>query len=242
MSRYSMPVLAAAFTFAFANFATAADPPVRKIDPAQPVGTLVDDHATTHAITTPQQNDERIVRWLSIDTKGLMHCARGAFDRSGNSAVKQFAKEVADDHQQFQDHFGAKADDAAKEPAAATSGTAALVRDDGRSRDNSMIFRPTDFLAVKEKINDEAHSRAKKEMGQLSGAEFDDAFLAHMIFGHEMLEISVDVLNNSASSQLHDQLKSLRDMADRHLQRAKELQTQFHTPTTAARDGAAEQK
>jgi predicted outer membrane protein len=227
--------------------AFAADPVVQKIDPNQPVGAIVESHAST-GVLSPDQNDARIVRWLSLDNRALVDCARMAADRSGNSALKEFAQHVADDHQKFQDHFGKKhatAKDVQPKTGDAQNGASAdtqkeqatLVRDDGRSRDGAMIFRPTDFLMVKEHVCQKMQSLAKKEMEHLNGTDFDRAFISHMVFGHEALTASIDAVDNSASQALQPQLKELRDVVSRHLDEARRLHDQVMPASTAAREG-----
>lgn len=232
--------------------ALAADPVVQKIDPSQPVGAIVESPSSS-GVLSPDENDARIVRWLSLDNRSLIECARMAADRSSNSALKEFAKHVANDHQTFQEHFGTK-HEAHKNDAATNGQTnntnvqngaktdtpnqqATLVNDDGRSRDGAVIFRPTDFLMVKERVCQKMQSLAKKEMEHLNGADFDKAFISHMVFGHEALTASIDALDGSASQALQPQLKELRDVVSKHLDEAHRLHGQVVPSTTAAREG-----
>lgn len=238
---------ALAAALGFTSTLAAVEPAVQKIDPSQPVGAIIEspvvDRSVQAGIISPQQNDERIVRWLSVDNRGLIECSKLAVDHSTNDAVKQLAQRIVDEHQRFQNDFGKHSGNVSANndrPNAPTQ--AGLVRDDGQSRGGALLFYPTDFLAVKEKTCDELHGRAKKEMQRLTVADFDKAYLAHMIFGHEALMVSVDVLDNNASQTLQPQLKTLQDMSEHHLHEAKQLCEQLHPATTAARSGTVEQK
>lgn len=222
---------------------------VRKIDPSEPIGAIVQDSAPRPAaVVSPQENDRRIVRWLTIDNRGLAECARGAADRSANPAVKQFAADVLREHEDFLKRFG-PADDAetTAQPRAADAPskpeqTAVLLRDDGASRAGAMIYRPTDFVAVKEEVCNAMKDVAEKQMESLPPQEFDRAFLAHMVFGHHALIASVDALDDTASADLKPQLGRMREMLEHHLTRAGELQKLTNVDTTAARPGESEVK
>lgn len=217
-----------------------ADDPVRKIDPSQPVGTNV-TLATPHgaAVITPQANDQRIVRWLTVDNRAVADCARLAADHAASAEVKQFAADVAKDHEDFAGTFGAQsnapANDAAAKAVDRPTDAATLLHDEGASRAGAMIYRPTDFVAVKEQICKSMADIAHKQMEALPPQEFDRAFLAHMVFGHHALIASIDALNNTASPDLRPQLAKMREMLAKHLNRAGELQKQINTPTTASR-------
>lgn len=223
-----------------------AEEPVKKVDPTQPGGAIVEDAAPISlAVMSPEQNDLRIVHWLSVDNRGMVECAKAAADRSSNEAVKSFAREVIAEHGSFQDKVFAKrltqgAPNRANDAHRGTTG--ALVRDEGRLRDGKLLFRPTDFVAVKERVCEQLQAKARKETESLSGPEFDHAFVAHMVFGHEALIASIDVLNNDATDGLRSDLGSFRNMLDKHLTQARDLQKQIRGSDTAARSTNSEIK
>jgi predicted outer membrane protein len=225
---------------------TFAEEPAKKIDPTQPGGAIVEDVGHfSPSVMSPEQNDLRIVHWLSVDNRGMVECAKAAADRSSNEAVKSFAREIAAEHGSFQDKVFAKrlgqgTSNRTEDAHRGTTGT--LVRDDGRLRDGKLLFRPTDFVAVKERVCEQLQSKARKEMESLSGPEFDHAFVAHMAFGHEALIASIDVLNNDATDGLRSDLKSFRDMLDKHLTHVRDLQKQIRGGDTAARSTNSEIK
>jgi predicted outer membrane protein len=236
-------VVLGAFVVSFVSTASAQEI-IKKIDPSQPAGAIVVNPTLNGggSVLSPDENDRRIVRWLSVDHRGLLECAKFAADHSTNEAVKQFAREIAAEHEAFHHQFAAHDE---KRPAdaapAAGNATAALVRDEGRSRAGSVIYRPTDFVAVKEQICNDLQKIALKEMEAIKSPEFDHAFLAHMVFGHQALIASVDALDDDATKSLQPRLTSLREMLDRHLVRARELNTQVRTQT-AARPATTEVK
>jgi len=223
-----------------------AEEPIKKLDPAQPAGAIVEDVAPVSVgVMSPEQNDLRIIHWLSVDNRGMVECAKSAADRSSNEAVKNFAREIAAEHGSFQEKVFAKRLEQGTQNRvedARRGTTGALVRDDGRLRDGKLLFRPTDFVAVKERVCEQLQSKVRKEMESLSGPEFDHAFVAHMVFGHEALIASVNVLNNDATDGMKGDLKSFHDMLDKHLTRARDLQKQIRGGDTAARSTNSEIK
>jgi predicted outer membrane protein len=225
---------------------TFAAEPEQKLDPAQAAGAIVEDvPRLSLPVMSPEQNDLRIVHWLSIDNRGVAECAKAAAEHSSNEGIKKFAREVAADHGAFQDKLFAKR---LEQPTPARpeedrrAATGALVRDDGRLRDGKLLFRPTDFVAVKRRICEQLQANARKEMEALNGPEYDHAFLAHMVFGHEALLASVDILNNDATDGLKSDLKPFREMLDRHLTQARDIRKQFQSGDTAARPTTSEIK
>jgi predicted outer membrane protein len=221
---------------------TFAADPLDKVD--QAAGAIVEDARNfSLGVLSAEQNDKRIVHWLSVDNRGLAECAKFAAEHSSNEAVKNFARQVADEHGRFQDEvFAKRMDQPAADVKRDAGATAALINDEGRVRDGKLLFRPTDFVAVKEKICKAMGDKAKKEMEALSGAEFDHAFTAHMVFGHEALAVSIDALDNDATDGLKDDLHKLHDMVDKHAAQARELQKQVRAHDTAARPTSSEVK
>jgi predicted outer membrane protein len=247
LATFSRAAVVGALAVAFFSVAGAQEVQ-QKADPAEAGGAIVLD-PTPHptGVLSPERNDRRIVRWLAVDHEGLMECAKFAANHSTNDAVKQFAREIAAEHETFHHQFTAvdrkQPDD--KRPTADArpqqGATAALIRDDGKSRAGELVYRPTDFVAVKERICKDLQKIALKEMESIKGPEFDHAFLAHMVFGHQALIASVDALDDDAGDALQPKLVALREMLDRHLTRARELNGQVRAQT-AGRPATTEVK
>lgn len=226
--------------------AHAQDVPKTVPDPAHPAaGAIVDPHAAaTYGVLTPQMNDQRIARWVSVDNKSMVECAKMAESKSTNEHVRNFAKMIVADHEKAQQALDSvaavkpeKAEDQAQRPS-----TAVLVRDDGQSRAGGLMFRPTDFVAVKEQICESMREEAKKHFEAVSGPEFDRAFFVHMMFGHQAMLATIDAVDDMATDALQPHLKALRDVSQHHLEQLRELEKQIQAPATAARPGDAEKK
>lgn len=189
-------------------------------------------------IISPQENDRRIARWLAIDNDSLRACGEMVEEHSNNTRIKELAKAIVADHSRFHNRLNAfiqtTADDVNGQKTPAPSKTATLLKDDGRSRDGRLAFRPTDFLEVKESVCKELRSKAEKEFKDLQGPEFDHAFLAHMVFGHEALIASVDAVKADATTQLQTTLEDFRQVSEQHLKNVRNLRKDHH-PKTATR-------
>jgi predicted outer membrane protein len=203
------------------------------------------DTAGRMGMTTPEQNDRRIVRWLAVDHRMMVDSARLAADKSTDEAVKQFARTVAADHER---HWGAvegtELHAKPEEKLAATEGrqVAALVRDDGQTRDGGMLFRPTDFVAVKERICKRMHEQAMKQFEALDTAQFDKAFLTHMLFAHQGMLATIEEVDDNASDKLQPHLKGMHEMAERHLADLRKLEERPKWTETAGRPESTSNK
>lgn len=192
--------------------------------------------ASPVGIISPIENDRRIARWLAVDNDSLRGCGEMAEDHSDNARVKELARAVVADHKRFHERLNAFIQTVGnggnnKQPD--PSKTATLLKDDGRSRDSRLAFRPTDFLEVKESVCRELRAKAEKEFKDLKGAEFDHAFLAHMTFGHEALIAGLDAMKGDATQHLQTTLDEFRQVSEQHLKNVRHLRTDPQPKTVA---------
>lgn len=242
--------------------AWAVDPPnADKPNPDKPnpdkappaAGAVADQGATMQnfGMMTPQENDRRIIRWLDVDNKSIIECSQSVAGRSTRDDLKEFARTIVNDHDTFRNKLNAWSSQSTAQPApqngqrdANNSGvfSATLIKDDGAARAGKMLFQPTDFVSVKEKVCDKLHNDAKKYFEKLSADEFDRAYVVHMTMAHEALIASIDAVSGSATPELQAHLKELKDAAQHHLDRLKELSSSLATAKTAAISNDADQK
>jgi predicted outer membrane protein len=194
-------------------------------------------------MTTPEQNDRRIIRWLAVDNRMMVDAARQAAEKSSSEPIKQFARTVAADHER---HWAAvEGTELHAKPASGDEGAqkvAALVRDGGQTRDGGMMFRPTDFVAVKEQICNKMHEKMIEQFEALDAAAFDKAFLAHMTFAHQGMLVTIEAVDDNASEKLQPHLKAMHEMGERHLAEVRKLNDQFKSVETARRAEPTEKK
>lgn len=235
MSRSCLIIGLAALTAVGLGFAGEKDAP-RKVTTSQVNGAV--EVASPVGIISPQENDRRIARWLEVDNDSLQGCAAMAEDRTQNTRIRELARAIMAEHKRFHERLNAftqtSADDVNHKQTPPASKTATLLKDDGHSRDGRLAFTPTDFLVVKEAVCKEMRAKAEKQFKNLKGAEFDEAFLAHMVFGHEALITTVDAVKADATQQLQTTLNDFRQVSEQHLKNVQNLRKDRH-PETANR-------
>ena len=192
-------------------------------------------------VISPRENDSRIARWLEVDNKMVLECAKIGKERSADPDVRAFADFVTTEHKKCVDDLQAvakdKKDDRVSPAAARDEGdrktlgdtspdrrrTAVLIQDDGKSRASRMVFHPTDFVTVHEDVYKHLHSTMKKEWEAVSGQEFDRAFMKHQVMAHEMLLASMKSVRSNASAEMRKSLDAGIEKVTQHLKQAREL-------------------
>lgn len=190
---------------------------------------------------SPGENDARIARWLEVDNRMVLECAKVGKERATGSEVRSFAENVTAEHQKCVDDLRRVAKAKKDDRVSAASGraenerknlgdttpdrrrTAVLVQDQGQSRDARMVFRPTDFVAVHEDVYKHLHNTMKKEWENVNGADFDRAFMKHQVMAHEMLLASMRSVRPTASTEMRRTLDLGIEKVQDHLKQAREL-------------------
>jgi predicted outer membrane protein len=194
---------------------------------------------------TAQDNDRRIARWLNVGNKGQLELARIAKERASNEKVKELANTMIEDHQEFGKNLQKiMSGQTVTQAAPATPGqpqrvTAAkpplLAADDAppaarnpnaqpvRPESGAMQTRPVDFLAIKEQVCDEVLKDIKKELQELSGSDFDQAFVGMQVGIHHEMLATAKAVRGYASRDFQAILDSEIDNCDSHLEEAKEI-------------------
>lgn len=182
-------------------------------------------------IISPQENDRRVAKWVGIDNDGMITFAEMAERSASASALKELARSIAVEHKRVQDTLKtftsvqiASRNGPAKPPAA--SQTAALLKDDGLSRNGQLVFRPTDFLDVKERVCKSLQSQAEGEFRKLEGTEFDHAFVTHMIFSHEAMAATIGAVKGDTTASFAKPLHELEQMTQKHLKELRRLRNE----------------
>lgn len=108
--------------------------------------------------------------------------------------------------------------------------TAVFVKDDGTSRAGSAVYRPTDFVQVREDMCVRLQSVAKKEWEGIADADFDRSFMQHQVMGHEMLLASMKAVRPTATSELQTQIDEGIEKTTKHLETARKLCAEVSKP------------
>ena len=83
------------------------------------------------------------------------------------------------------------------------------------------------WISIHQEIAEKCLSTVKKEMGQLQGANLDEAYMAHEVMVHLKTIDELSVLKNHASPTLRADLEKSIQMAQEHLREAKQIKAQL---------------
>jgi predicted outer membrane protein len=83
------------------------------------------------------------------------------------------------------------------------------------------------WISIHREIADKCLSTVKKEMGEIQGANFDEAYMAHEVMVHLKTIDELSVLKNHASPTLRAEIDKSLQMAQQHLREAKQIKTQL---------------
>jgi predicted outer membrane protein len=230
-----------------------AQPGAAQPGAAQPGTIRPGQPQTQAAGATAQDNDRRIAHWLNIGNKGQIELAKIAQERASNEKVKELADAMVEDHQNFGNELqkfmsgqtltqtqGAQGQSQTGQPQRVTTAKPPLSADDAQpaARDpnvqqpnaqqtrpqiGAMAGRPVDFLAIKEQVCNEVLKDIKEELQELSGSDFDKAFVGMQVgFHHEMLA-TAKAVRGHVSRDFQAMLDEEIENCDAHLDKAKEI-------------------
>jgi predicted outer membrane protein len=99
-----------------------------------------------------------------------------------------------------------------------------------------------DWMAIHKEIGARCLESTKKEIGKHQGMDFDQAFMGQQLVAHLEMVDKLTVLKNHASPELRQEIENGLEMANRHLQEARQVMGQLKDtetpPRTARRPGA----
>jgi len=239
MNRNRFAMMAASLVIACCAGTTnlaAQDEPIRNPKFQQKEG----DKNSAVGIITPQQNDSRIAHWLLIDQQAVVECSKMAQERATNENVKQFAQMMVTDHSACLDKLEAirkatpettgsvnrnnsiisRAENAVVDP----KNAGVLIKDpEGKQRDGKLMYQPTDFVQVKEEVCKQMKATMAKEMKNITGSDFDRAYMMHIVAGHEALLASCKAVRPTASKEFQAMLDQNIEKMTTHAKQARQL-------------------
>ena len=80
-----------------------------------------------------------------------------------------------------------------------------------------------DWVSVKKEIGQQCLASTKKELSAKQGVDFDQCFMGQQVMAHMKVVDELTVLRNYASSELRQKLDKELQMAQHHLQLAKDI-------------------
>jgi len=84
-----------------------------------------------------------------------------------------------------------------------------------------------DWVSIKKQIGEQCLASVKQELGAKQGIELDKCFMGQQIGAHMKVVDELKVLRNYASGQLRENLDKELQLAQTHLQQAKQIEQQL---------------
>jgi predicted outer membrane protein len=254
----------------------AANPPGQRgvapqIDPAQPGRTAPGRQPYTANFRGTPQNagqagqevDLYLANCLLKHNKAEVEFAEFAQQQSQNPAVKQFAEQMAKDHQQLvqklQPLAGAQAaternttspldanapDGVDRTKLDATGGrpgtTDAAASATGAVTNRlATIGNPalSQLAGIERKIAERCQQALREELQQKTGAEFDECYIGSQIGGHMHMLAALEVIGQESQGQLKQLANEAQPTVQSHLEHAKQLAKQLKSESSAATAG-----
>ncbi len=233
--------------------ASAQDTTIRK-SPVNEAAQSADHNTSKQAAISPQQ----LATCLAIDNQEEVSLARFAQDKAKDSKVKQFAKMLVEEHQEYLKNLSKWVPEATQEnflqetsaqpnatrggatttstklgtPSSQPSGqdqTAAGVRNNIAIATPSMVG---DFTQLHREMALQCLSDTKKRLGQEEGAKFDVCFVGMQIAMHGAMHSKLTVLQKHTTGELQQVVARGLETTDKHMKEAemlmKDIESDYH--------------
>jgi predicted outer membrane protein len=92
-----------------------------------------------------------------------------------------------------------------------------------------------DWVRIHQEIGEQCLAKTKEELSSKQGADFDKAFMGQQCVGHVEMIAKLEALRNHASSELRQDIEKEIEMANSHLQLAKQVKEQLKDDAGSAR-------
>ncbi|HVA47197.1 MAG TPA: DUF4142 domain-containing protein [Pirellulales bacterium] len=159
--------------------------------------------------------DQQVANWLLVDDRGEIQLARLAEERASSDEVKDFAKQLIDDHARTVEQ---------------------LQRFTGMGRPGPQDYAANrglqpagglNIIRLKQQLGQQCVASAQHELEEKEGEEFDKCYIGMQLGMHHEMLTSLKVFSRYASPQLDQVIEESEHIAQEHLDRAKELMKQL---------------
>ena len=175
--------------------------------------------------------DAQIAACLILENQNEVAAAQLAAKKSESPEVKKFAEKLEQDHQQFiselekvvgRNPFPDRIAKAGEKPGSETEQRVTARRVD--TTQTGARKGPYDVhLQIKHEIADQCLATAEKELNSKQGREFDACYVGMQLGMHMYMVDELKVLERHASPKLQATLRKGQQVAQMHLDRAKEI-------------------
>lgn len=201
------------------------------------------DAAGSTAANSARDLDNYIANCLIIKNEAAIKVNEFGAQRAENPQVKQFARQMIDDHRQLVQrlqqltaggHTGAA--HASTMPAAAGIAGQTTTGQQSTMGGGQLV---TKLLDLDRKITGQCAQLMQQKLGEKSGSEFDRCFVAAQIGAHLQMLAALEVISQQTTGQLQQFAHEAKGKVQQHLdqaeQLAKELEASAATPNRQAR-------
>lgn len=189
---------------------------------------------TTPPTTTGMLSAAEVMQAVTAVNEAEIAVGELALEKTQDETIRSFAEMMIADHTRLLE----ETQPGATTPGAGTAdtmGTGTDTADAAATQPPPTTGTGTQGSAVIQQLEQQSQ-QAHSQLESLSGAEFDQAFIAQQIEAHQNALDLIDqqLLPSTQDPQVRMQLESARPVIEQHLQQAQQIQQQLGTGTGAA--------
>jgi predicted outer membrane protein len=186
-----------------------------------------------------QEVQKYIVGCLLSKNKAEVEINEFAEQQAQNPEVKEFARQMVQDHQKLvqelqqlaSKHGGQVADRTrSKTSPDATRQADANARTLGAANSNSAVDQ---LMALEQQITKQCTQALRDELQQKQGAEFDMCYIGSQIGAHMQMAAALEVLAQQGPDQIQQVAQKAQPIVQQHLDHAKNLAKQLESQSPA---------
>jgi len=159
-------------------------------------------------------SDQEIAACIYGEAANEIEIAKLAESKAQNEEVRNFAQQMVKDHTPGRDEMKQQAG-----PLAADNSQQRREQA-GRASSGGQL----DWVSIKKEIGQQCLASTKQELSSKQGPDFDKCFMGQQIGAHMKVVDELKVLRNYASQELAQKLDKELQMAQHHLQMAKQIE------------------
>lgn len=164
--------------------------------------------------------DHKIALWMANCNKGEIRLGRYARDRAESSDVREFADSLVQDH----DLILRELERFAPEVASDSSDSSRNGNENSQRRQrDSRFVRAWDDATVSRQIADRIVRKARDELSEKEGIEFDRCFVTGQLVSHQQSLAQMEVLRQYASGELRQVIDEAIEIVEGHEEEARDL-------------------
>ncbi|MGD9632442.1 MAG: DUF4142 domain-containing protein [Pirellulales bacterium] len=185
------------------------------------------DAAGSTAANSARDLDNYIANCLIIKNEAEIKANEFAEQRADNPKVKQFARQMVDDHRQLVERLKqlvsvgqAGAPQASTTTGAAGNAGQTLTGQQSTISGNQLYAK---LLELDHQITDQCTQMMQQKLGEKQGAEFDKCFVGAQVGAHMQMLAALEVISQQTTGQLQQLTHEAKAKVQHHLDQAEQL-------------------